>query len=188
MSKKCKGCGGPRFGLSEYCVECRHPGMTRTPDHATSEAAAGKVKRLTIRARVLCYAENTPRGFIDEQLHELSPSSPESSFRKRRSELSDECIILDTGRTRANSHGDQCVIWCHRKFHPNPPPIVVKAKGKAADAIRRSRREKKMYNALVAVAYRYAHTPHSQVVRQVAEALDLDYPIVRGNIPAPLPL
>lgn len=188
MSKRCAECGGPRFGLSDYCAACRHPGMARTPDHATSEAAAKNVTRRlsTIRQRVIAYAESAPQGFIDMDLLDKFGGA-ESSYRKRRTELTEEGVIVATSSTRTNRNGQQATVFVYRGFHPNPPPEVVKAKGKAADAIRRSKREKAMFNTLVELAWHHAGGTE-RYEKIIAEALDLDYPIVRANIPAPLPL
>ena len=53
-----------------------------------------KQRRVTIRQRVEDYAKRHPTGFLDEDLLRMDPDAPESSFRKRRTELSEENIIL----------------------------------------------------------------------------------------------
>lgn len=164
-------------------------GMVRNPDHETSEAAADTVARRkgTIRTRVLLFAENRPHGFIDEDLRRLDPDSPESSFRKRRSELTDDCVILDSGLTRMNSQCSLSKVWVHRKFHPNPPAEKVKARGRAAHAIQRNKREAIMFNALVTCAGYFCGMSGKQG-QAVAEALGIDHPIRYSEIPALLPL
>ena len=51
-------------------------------------------------------------------------ATAESSVRKRRSELAQENVLLDTGRVRKNRHGNEEKVWMHREFHHNPPPLV----------------------------------------------------------------
>lgn len=162
-------------------------GTVRIPDHSTSEQAARKVNRVTIRSRVLAFAEGMPNAFIDEQVRALDPASPESSWRKRRSELADEGYILNTGVTRPNSFGDQCIVWIHRKFHPAPPPIKVKAVGVVAQALQRREQEALMFNALVAAAPHF-QGGHSAVGKAIAEALNIPFPITYANIPAYRPI
>lgn len=161
--------------------------MTRSNDHRTSEAAAESVKVPTIRARVLAFAENTPQGFIDEELLALSPGSPESSFRKRRTELSDDCVIVDTGTERPKKNGQMAKVWVHRKFHPAPPPIVEKAQGASAKALQRRKRETMMFNALVVAAHHHHRMPPNDA-QQVADALGIPHPINFLDIPAQRPL
>lgn len=161
--------------------------MTRREDYPTSEAAADSVERATIRGKVLAFAETNWMGFIDDDLRALDPGAPESSFRKRRTELMQDGLIVATDSTRLNKHGKDATVFVHRKFHPNPPPIIVKVPGKAAAAIRRSKREKMMYNALVAAAPHH-QGGHSRVGEAIAEALGIPFPIRVTEIPAPLPL
>lgn len=102
----------------------RH-GMNRNPDHTTSIKAARGVRRITLREQVIHYATSYGSlGFTDDDLKVNWPSKPESSLRKRRTELAQENVILDTGATRKNSHGQDEKVWVHRDFHPSPPPII----------------------------------------------------------------
>lgn len=104
-------------------------GMVRKPDHPTSIAAAAKVKRVTIRALVEREAIMAgPRGIIDDELKATYPDRPESSFRKRRTELTQENHLLDTGRTRVNRQGQEEKVWMHRDFHHAPPPVKEREK------------------------------------------------------------
>lgn len=164
-------------------------GMCRVSDHATSEAAAAKVsqRKPTIRALVLIYAQQASNGFIDDDLRVIDPDAPESSLRKRRSELTDDNLILDSGRTRHNKHGLESKVWIHRKFHPNPPPEKIKVRGSRAEAMQRRKREAIMWNALVECAYRFVFS-HSDAARATAEALGTDFPIRVTEIPAKRPL
>lgn len=100
-------------------------GMTRIDDPVTSVLAAEKVsgRKWTIRQRVEDFARRLPHGFIDEEVGMLKPDAPESSFRKRRTELADENIILDSGETRRNRKAQECIVWRHRMHMENPPPI-----------------------------------------------------------------
>jgi hypothetical protein len=99
-------------------------GMVRKPDHETSIKAARGVRRFTLREIVEQYARDCGRsGFTDEDLKLMQPPRPESSLRKRRTELAQENIVLETGRTRTNDFAQQEKVWVHRDFHPSPPPI-----------------------------------------------------------------
>jgi len=99
-------------------------GMVQRDGRDTSAVAAAKVKRVSLRAKVERFALERPFGFIDEGLRLMFPDAPESSLRKRRTELTQENRILDSGSTIANSHGNAVVIWTHRDFVRNPPPII----------------------------------------------------------------
>lgn len=100
-------------------------GMNRQPDHRTSIAAAATVSRrkITIRQRVEDFAKLCSYGFIDESLLALDTSAPESSFRKRRTELCEENIIIASEQTRQNSKGQDCTVFYHRDHMIDPPPI-----------------------------------------------------------------
>lgn len=184
--RTCAKCGKPQFNVGAACTRCLPTGLTRSPDHATSEKAAGAVTRKlnTIRAKVLHAFEEAPAGLIDHDLLALAPHAAESSFRKRRSELTDEGILVATNTTRENHNGQDSTVFVHRKFHPNPPPLKDPTPGKAAGAIRRSKREKLMHNALVDAAHHHAQGA-SKLERTIAGALGLEYPIQRHLIPAP---
>lgn len=114
-------------------------GMVRKPDHSTSVQAAQRVKRVTLRQLVEEMALDVGgRGFIDDDLKRCWPDTPESSVRKRRSEMAEENLILETGHTRLNRQGQSEKVWMHRQFHHNPPPIVERAqKLSRADQIAR---------------------------------------------------
>lgn len=114
-------------------------GMTRLPDHKTSMAAAAVVEtqHKTLKAIVLQFAKDAgPAGFIDESLaDEIDPTRPESSFRKRRTELAAMNWILDTGLTRRNSHGQESKVWVHREhFFGFIPPLVSAPKKRKLSA------------------------------------------------------
>lgn len=123
-------------------------GMVRRLDHSTSVMAAHGVKRITLRQVVLDYALTQPRGFTDHDLWALRPETPESSLRKRRSELAEENYLLDTGRTKTNENSQQAKVWLHRSFHHNPPPIREREqKISAADQIVRLEAENRALRA-----------------------------------------
>ena len=162
-------------------------GMVHNPDHSTSIKAARKVKRPTIRSKVLAFAEQDGDGFIDEELRTIDPDAPESSLRKRRTELTDDGYILDSGTERKNSKGQDCTVWIHRKFHPAPPPVRPKVKGERAQALARRREGVLMFNALV-MAANHHQGAHSEVGRAIADALGIPFPITYANIPAKRPI
>lgn len=92
--------------------------MTRAGAPRTSRKAAEVVagKKPTIRARVEQYARDRgARGFTDAELRmAVGTTGPESSFRKRRTELAQDGVVLDTGRERPNEHGVKATVWVHK--------------------------------------------------------------------------
>lgn len=103
--------------------------MTRRDDHHTSEEAAASVVRPTLRKMVANYALRFGTGgFIDDDLKACWPDHPESSVRKRRTEMTQQNILLDSGRTRRNRNGREEKVWVHRDFVNNPPPILDRPK------------------------------------------------------------
>lgn len=139
--------------------------------------------RVTIREQVLEYAQECPTGFIDEDLWRLRPSSPESSFRKRRTECTRDGLILDSGRNRHDSHGNPCNVWIHRKFVPNAPPVPPKI-DKPPTPLEKLRRTAKTYRLALIAAAPHHQGGHSEVGRKIAEALGIPFPIRTENIPA----
>jgi hypothetical protein len=102
-------------------------GMVRRDDHRTSVDAAInlKARRFTLREQVIEFAKaSLAHGLTDDELKTARPETPESSLRKRRTELAQENILVETGVTRVNRHGQDEKVWMHRDFHPSPPPIV----------------------------------------------------------------
>lgn len=101
-------------------------------DPRTSHRAARRLKpgRLTIRDRVLSFAADRPE-FIDEDLVDAFPDAPESSYRKRRTELTEEGWIVDSERTRNNRDGNAEIVWVYRSKHPSPPPLRSRRATKA---------------------------------------------------------
>jgi hypothetical protein len=104
------------------------PGMLREDDYATSVEAAKTVvhKQGTIRAKVEQYSiERAAYGFIDDDLRErFGLHHPESSFRKRRTELAQDGVILNSGQSRPNRNGDQATVWVHKDYaSPTATPV-----------------------------------------------------------------
>lgn len=104
----------------------------RRDDPDTSHLAADTIRPAvpTIRLQVKNYAHEHFE-FTDDELVHAFPDSPESSYRKRRSELTEQGWIVDTGKRRANGDGNLCIVWQHRDHHPDPPPLKTKS-GKAS--------------------------------------------------------
>lgn len=105
-------------------------GTARLPDHRTSIAAAEKIKgkALSIREQVEIFAKHRPYGFTDDDLKIAWPSTEEhpcaeSSYRRRRTELSEENIICARGDTQKNRAGNDELIWVHRDHLHYPPPL-----------------------------------------------------------------
>lgn len=165
-------------------------GMTERGAAATSVKAAKEVapKRPTYRSRVLAFAEAKPEGFIDHDLREIDPDAPESSLRKRRTELTDDGLIVATNSERLNRNGQPATVYVHRKFHPAPPPIVeAKGSGKNSAALRKRKQHDLMFNALIAAAPHHQGA-HSEVGRKIADALGIPFPIRPNDLPAIRPL
>lgn len=100
---------------------------TRSSDPPTSREAAETVAPAvgTIRETVLAFAlDRGTRGFIDDDLvRTYCEGSPESSYRKRRSELAQEGFLVDTGEVRTNRFGNNEIVWVHRDFAARAPAI-----------------------------------------------------------------
>lgn len=100
-------------------------------DHPdTSRRAADKVTPAvgSIRRQVEAFwhARGEAGTIDDEMMEALSPddqSRADNSYRPRRVELSDANILLDSGRRRNNARGNPCVVWVHRDFVKEAPPI-----------------------------------------------------------------
>lgn len=103
---------------------------TRSSDPPTSREAAETVAPAvgTIREEVLAFAmERGSTGFVDDDLVRTfcrgEEKRPESSYRKRRSELAQEGWIIDVGEQRTNGFGNNEIVWRHRGFVEAPPPL-----------------------------------------------------------------
>lgn len=87
---------------------------TRTGDHATSEAAADKM-RITaknIRGKILLFFKSRGEPMIDEEVLALrKPNQSESSIRGRRTDLYQMGLLEDTGKTKLNSRGNASILW-----------------------------------------------------------------------------
>jgi hypothetical protein len=87
---------------------------TRHDDHRTSEAAADALKPVTgkIALEVLdFYQRRGSYGATDDELKLAFPDAPESSYRKRRTELAQRGLLGDCGETRPNRRGRQEIVW-----------------------------------------------------------------------------
>lgn len=75
--------------------------LHRNPDHATSIAAAKSVypDLSDKQAEVLSFAKDQPDGFTDLELYHALGGA-EATYRKRRTELTEKGLIVDTGTTR----------------------------------------------------------------------------------------
>ena len=102
------------------------PPATRRDDYQTSVDAAATVAKAqaTIRDAVLAHALAAgPEGFTDDDLVQLSPGTPESSWRKRRTELLQEGWVVQTDRERVNRFGNKETVWVHRDHVLQPPAL-----------------------------------------------------------------
>lgn len=110
-----------RMSAANKAKETR--GMARTVDRPTSIKAAREVQRRsgTIREAVEnFFALRGPMGATDDEVRRhFGDEKPESSYRKRRTELAQDGIILDTGKERGNRFGVKSTVWVHRD-HAGP--------------------------------------------------------------------
>lgn len=103
-----------------------HAHARRTdPDTSHEAADAATVEIKGKRALVERYARGVgPAGFMDIQMSEALGDEG-STLRTRRSELTEQNIILDSGRRgRWGDSARERIIWVHRNFVDNPPPII----------------------------------------------------------------
>lgn len=89
----------------------------RHSDPDTSrKAASSMVGRISkVRQDVLLYALSQPDGFTDYDLCEHFGNHG-STYRTRRSELTDRGEIVPTQQRRALPSGRTAVVWCHHSF------------------------------------------------------------------------
>ena len=110
-----------------FAPAVRGPHTGRNAPETSREAAATIEPRVgSIRSQVLAHAERVGEvGFIDEELAYLASDERQfdRSIRNRRTELTDANMILDSRRRRPNARGNECVVWIHRLYATNPPPI-----------------------------------------------------------------
>lgn len=99
----------------------------RRADPETSHHAADAVTPdlRQLQARVADYARRQgAAGFMDAQMSaDLDDTS--STLRTRRSELAARNIIIDSGQRRKWQDSPRLrIVWVHRDFVADPPPIV----------------------------------------------------------------
>jgi hypothetical protein len=124
------GGGGDRAYARRY-----DPGTS----HQAADAVSPDLKAL--QARVADFARRAGQSrFTDAQMEdELGDAG--STLRSRRSELTARNIILDSGLTRTYGYSTrQRIVWVHRDFVPNAPPVCEPAKP-ATDEERAEARE-----------------------------------------------
>jgi hypothetical protein len=148
------------------------PAVARSTDPQTSHDAAKAVtpKTGTIRQLVAAFALMRPDGFIDEELSDHFGDSEHSSYRTRRAELAAAKYILDSGRTRPNSGGLQCVVWVHRMHVSDAPPIEEPRTRYRADRAEVDRLLREL-DAAAPMLRGYGFTGMETVVRDAAQML-----------------
>lgn len=105
------------------------------PETSAKAATTFKARHGTMRALVHDFAlRRADYGFTDEDLwtscYGYDRQKFERSIRPRRTELANERWLLDSGR-RQKVDGNECVVWIHRRFHADPPPIQPKGRPEA---------------------------------------------------------
>lgn len=97
----------------------------RNTDPETSHEAAdfATLGIQTARTMVERFAyKQGPAGFVDAQMSDQFGDTG-STLRTRRSELTSQNIILDSGRVAKYGESDRNrIVWVHRDFVPNAPP------------------------------------------------------------------
>lgn len=97
------------------------------PDTSFKAASRLRPRAPAIRQQVLDFAFTVGRAFTDDELVRAHPDSPESSYRKRRSELTEENRIVDSGYRTHNANQNAAVMWVHRDhahlFGIEPGPV-----------------------------------------------------------------
>lgn len=95
------------------------------PDTSHEAADAASVEIRNKRAVVAEYADRRgPAGFMDAQMSQ-DLGDEGSTLRTRRSELTAQNIILDSGRRGRWGDSDrERIIWVHRNHVANPPPVL----------------------------------------------------------------
>lgn len=97
----------------------------RTDPDTSHEAAAAVTPGLReLQQRVETFARMAGfDGFTDAEMEDKL-DDPGSTLRTRRSELTARNIVLDSGRRRKFGESTRNrIVWVHRDYHPNPPPI-----------------------------------------------------------------
>lgn len=139
-------------------------GLARRDDPDTSHTAAASVRRSTIRDAVIAFAKAAgPGGFIDHDLRAIDPNAPESSLRKRRSELTKEGILINTGNTRTNDNGVSAFIWKHRDHTADKQNVFI---GSAATS--------PLTEAGLRKAVEFAHSRKAKAVQKIAASVKED--------------
>lgn len=121
------------FGDTPFPVKEPHQ-LARRDDPATSYQAAASLADLSdIQMLVYTIHTENSRGLTDAELHgrccELAGPRPESSYRKRRSDLAGMGLIVDSGYRR-HVNGSNRVVWCI----PGKEGLVSEAARKAWSA------------------------------------------------------
>lgn len=91
----------------------------RTNDQDTSVAAAKSVEPTLTQKRmaVLELLRNAgPRGLTDYEIAQNWPQAPESTYRKRRSELADMGLVADSGRREKRGGPTNRIVWVLNEF------------------------------------------------------------------------
>jgi hypothetical protein len=97
----------------------------RRSDPGTSHEGA-KFERERDRAVVYAtlHAAGLP-GLPDFRLEEQLGGTMNGKWRKRRSDLKDDGVAIDSGRTETNpATGKKQIVWVLRQFVPVEPPVV----------------------------------------------------------------
>jgi hypothetical protein len=113
--------------MPESLFERMDKAHARRTDPETSHEAAAHATLGIERQRRLVEVYAVARGavgFMDAQLEDAHPTESDSGLRTRRSELTARNIILDSGRRdRMPGSPRKRIVWAHRDFIDNAPPI-----------------------------------------------------------------
>lgn len=104
------------FGDTPYTAKEAYQLVRRSdPDTSWRSAAAVAPRAGTIKEQVLqVHLEAKPVGLTDPELHQICIKRfghrPESSYRKRRSDLVTDKLVIDSGR-RVEHEGSTRIVW-----------------------------------------------------------------------------
>lgn len=95
------------------------------PDTSHEAAAAVTPGLRELQQRVENFARTCGLdGFTDAEM-QAQLDDPSSTLRTRRSELAARHIVIDSGKRRTFGESPRRrIVWLHRAFVDNPPPIV----------------------------------------------------------------
>lgn len=103
--------------------------MTKTTSLAAHASIKGKAAKIRIQVLRKLHAAGVA-GMIDEELVAAMGGMKGSTVRTRRSELTDDGLVRDSGNRRPTSSGRLAIVWVtadHFFVHTPPIPAALSA-------------------------------------------------------------